>query len=78
MSEGNDTEKIVPSTPSGLATRSVGLVRRGLQDLAVTALKVGNRILVAVGKHILAADDLEVTNEGKDNYASIRSCCTCD
>jgi len=63
MSEGNDTEKIVPSTPSGLATRSVGLVRRGLQDLAVTALKVGNRILVAVGKHILAADDLEVTNE---------------
>jgi diguanylate cyclase (GGDEF)-like protein len=63
MNEGNDKDKIVPSSPSNLTTRGTGLVRRGLQDLAVTAPKAGNRILVAIGKHILAADDLEVTNE---------------
>lgn len=61
MSEANDKNKIVPSTPNSLSTRSVGLVRRGLQDL--TAPKLGKRILVAVGKHILDGDDQEAINE---------------
>ena len=55
MSEGSDKDKIVPSTPSGLSTRSSVLVQRGLQDLAVSAPKVGKRILVA--------DDQEAINE---------------
>lgn len=55
MNEGNDKTKIVPSTPGGLATRSVGLVRRGLEDLPVLAPKAGKRILVA--------DDEEAINE---------------
>lgn len=55
MNEGNDKNRIVRSAPNSLATRSVGLVRRGLQDLAVLAPKVGKRILVA--------DDQEAINE---------------
>lgn len=55
MNEGNDKNGIVPSTPNSLATRSVGLVRRGLQDLPVLTPKVGKRILVA--------DDQEAINE---------------
>ncbi len=55
MSEGNDKDKIVPSTKNSLSTRSSGLVRRGLQDLIVSAPKIGKRILVA--------DDEEAINE---------------
>lgn len=47
MKEQNDKDKIIPSGHSSLATRNWGLVRRGLQDLAVSAPKVANRILVA-------------------------------
>jgi len=53
VNEGNDENEIVPSTPNGLTTRSVGLVRRGLQDLALSK----------VTKRVLVADDEEAINE---------------
>ena len=55
MSEDNDKDQIVRSAPQGLSKRSAGLVRRGLQDLAVSAPKDRKRILVA--------DDQEAINE---------------
>ena len=55
MSEGNERGKIVPSTSNSLVVRNSGLVRRGLQDLAVSARKVRKRVLVA--------DDQEAINE---------------
>jgi CheY-like chemotaxis protein len=55
MREGDDKDKIVPSTQDSLSLRVAGLVRRGLRDLAAAPLKVGKRILVA--------DDEEAINE---------------
>jgi len=62
MSKGNNKDQIVPSTPNTLSTRSVGLVRRGLQHLTVTLPKVGKRILLGIGKHSLATEDQERIN----------------
>ena len=55
MDERNDMDQIVPSAPNSIATRRVGLVRRGLDHLAVLAPKRGKRILVA--------DDEEAINQ---------------
>ncbi len=55
MSEDSHKDQIVRSTTDGLSKRSSGLVRRGLQDLAVSVPNDRKRILVA--------DDQEAINE---------------
>jgi len=47
MSEDDNKDRIVRSEKQGLSNRSSGLVRRGLQDLVVSALNDRVRILVA-------------------------------
>lgn len=62
MSEGNDKNKIVPTGPSGLATKGSGLVRRGLLDLS--HLNAGGAIAPSCEKaRVLVCDDEEALIE---------------